>query len=91
VHPTATPHPTPTTHSTAPGTSSGSASTPHTTPTTHTTAPATMPSSDPTGGAGSSSSHGLSSGLTTHDGGQTAAPATHDATHPSTAHTAVPH
>jgi hypothetical protein len=47
-----------------------------------------MPSSDPAGGTGSSS-HGLSSGLTTHDSGQTATPAAHDTTHPSTDHPAA--
>jgi hypothetical protein len=63
----------------------------HSTPTTHSTAPSTVHSSDPNGAAGASSSHGLSSGLTTHDSGQAAAPATHDPTHPGTDHTAVPH
>jgi collagen type VII alpha len=91
AHPTATPQTTPTTHTTAPGTPTGSASIVHSTPTTHSTAPATVHSSDPGGGVGSSSSHGLSSGLTTHDSGQAATPAVHDTTHPTTDHTAVPH
>jgi hypothetical protein len=33
----------------------------------------------------------MSSGLTTHDNGPAATPTTHDTTHPSTDHTAVPH
>jgi hypothetical protein len=71
-------------HSSAPGT--------HSVPTTHSTAPAALHPTDPSSGLEPSSSHSLSSGLTTPDPTHAATPAaTHDTTHTTTDHTAVQH